>query len=635
MRTMKGLTIERIEQVTGGVLHMSVLTKAGIFANFERETLWKGSPRARWGFGAMLQREVSDIVTDSRKAGPGSLFGAIQGERVDGHRFIAQVFDQGAICVLSERDLTKEELISDAAVQAAQTAETGVSQMSEWKENPKEARRERFVQSIQGTPEEETGLLHVEVGSTPAGAGKSASTSAGAGNPSAVIAGAEKTAAAPAGAGNPAAASGEALPAGLDSAAGGLGIAPDGTIPRFWIEVTDTQEALRKIAEEYLKILGTPVVGITGSVGKTSTKEMIASVLQTHYRTLKTEGNFNNGLGLPLTVFHLRKEHEIAVLEMGVSHFGDMDQLAQIARPDTMVITNIGTCHLEFLRDRDGIMRAKTEVFRYMKPSGHVILNGNDDKLRTIQEVNGSKPLWFGVSSDTEGAGDLCVGEKVDYPGNLPASGLVCAADIRPLGFEGTHCTIRTPKGSFEVKVPVPGLHNVSNAAAAAAVGLVYGLSLEEIRKGIESAETISGRFRILKTEDSTVIDDCYNANPVSMKSSLSVLAGGKPEKGRRVAILGDMGELGEDEAALHEEVGAYAAGCCDRLIAIGALSRGLYEEALKKKPALSAVWYPDVDSFLEKKDEEVKKGDVVLVKASHFMGFSRIVEALAKSARG
>ncbi|MCI6698686.1 MAG: UDP-N-acetylmuramoyl-tripeptide--D-alanyl-D-alanine ligase [Lachnospiraceae bacterium] len=599
MRTMKGLTIERIEQVTGGVLHMSVLTKAGIFASFERETLRKGSPRARWGFGAMLQREVSDIVTDSRKAGPGSLFGAIQGERVDGHRFIAQVFDQGAICVLSERDLTKEELISDAAIQAAQTVETGVSQMSEWKENPKEARRERFVKSFQGKPENETGLLHIEAGTTQAG--------------------------------TPA----EILPAGLDSAAGGLGIAPDGTIPRFWIEVTDTQEALRKIAEEYLKILGTPVVGITGSVGKTSTKEMIASVLQTHYRTLKTEGNFNNGLGLPLTVFRLREEHEIAVLEMGVSHFGDMDQLAQIARPDTMVITNIGTCHLEFLKDRDGIMRAKTEVFRYMKPSGHVILNGNDDKLRTIEEVNGNRPLWFGVASDTEGTEDLCVGEKMDYPGNLPASGLVCAADIRPLGFEGTRCTIRTPKGSFEVKVPVPGLHNVSNAAAAAAVGLVYGLSLEEIRKGIESAETISGRFRILKTEDWTVIDDCYNANPVSMKSSLSVLSGGKPEEGRRVAILGDMGELGEDEAALHKEVGAYAAGCCDRLIAIGTLSRQIYEEALQKKTTLSAVWYPDVDSFLEKKDAEVKKGDIVLVKASHFMGFSRIVDALTKSVKG
>ena len=362
---------------------------------------------------------------------------------------------------------------------------------------------------------------------------------------------------------------------------------------------------------------------------------MIASVLQTHYRTLKTEGNFNNGLGLPLTVFRLREEHEIAVLEMGVSHFGDMDQLAQIARPDTMVITNIGTCHLEFLKDRDGILRAKTEVFRYMKPSGHVILNGNDDKLRTIKEVNGSKPLWFGVSSDTEGAENLCVGEKMDYPGTLPASGLVCATNIRPLGFEGTRCTIRTPEGSFEVKVPVPGLHNVSNAAAAAAVGLVCGLSLEEIRKGIESAETISGRFRILKTEDWTVIDDCYNANPVSMKSSLSVLSGGKSEEGRRVAILGDMGELGENEVTLHEEVGAYAAGCCDRLIAIGTLSRQLYEEALQKKPTLSAVWYPDVDSFLEKKDEEVKKGDVVLVKASHFMGFSRIVEALTKSARG
>ena len=635
MRTMKGLTIERIEQVTGGVLHMSVLTKAGIFASFERETLRKGSPRARWGFGAMLQREVSDVVTDSRKAGPGSLFGAIQGERVDGHRFIAQVFDQGAVCVLSERDLTKEELISDAAIQAAQAVETGVSQMSEWKENPKEARRERFVKSIQGNPEDETGLLHIEVETPSAGAGKTAAVPDEAGNPAMAIAGAEKTAAASAEAGNAAAASAEILPAGLDSAAGGLGIAPDGTIPRFWIEVTDTQEALRKIAEEYLKILGTPVVGITGSVGKTSTKEMIASVLQTHYRTLKTEGNFNNGLGLPLTVFRLREEHEIAVLEMGVSHFGDMDQLAQIARPDTMVITNIGTCHLEFLKDRDGILRAKTEVFRYMKPSGHVILNGNDDKLRTIKEVNGSKPLWFGVSSDTEGAENLCVGEKMDYPGTLPASGLVCATNIRPLGFEGTRCTIRTPEGSFEVRVPVPGLHNVSNAAAAAAVGLVCGLSLEEIRKGIESAETISGRFRILKTEDWTVIDDCYNANPVSMKSSLSVLSGGKPEEGRRVAILGDMGELGENEVTLHEEVGAYAAGCCDRLIAIGTLSRQLYEKALQKKPTLSAVWYPDVDSFLEKKDEEVKKGDVVLVKASHFMGFSRIVEALTKSARG
>ena len=174
---------------------MSVLTKAGIFASFERETLRKGSPRARWGFGAMLQREVSDVVTDSRKAGPGSLFGAIQGERVDGHRFIAQVFDQGAVCVLSERDLTKEELISDAAIQAAQAVETGVSQMSEWKENPKEARRERFVKSIQGNPEDETGLLHIEVETPSAGAGKTAAVPDEAGNPAMAIAGAEKTAA--------------------------------------------------------------------------------------------------------------------------------------------------------------------------------------------------------------------------------------------------------------------------------------------------------------------------------------------------------------------------------------------------------------------------------------------------------
>ena len=594
---MKGLTLERIEKVTHGVLHVSVMTSAGIFAGFDRANIRKGSPRAHWIYERALVTEIDSIVTDSRKAGVGSLFSAIVGERVDGHTFIPKVYDQGAICVLAEHYLDREDLFSEEAVSKLSTIKAGASPVEDWKGGVKDTAHAKSLKEL---------------------------------------AAAERA-------------------AGVDVP----GAAPDGSLYRLWIEVDDTEEALRAIAEEYLKILGVPVVGITGSVGKTSTKEMIASVLEQHFRTLKTEGNFNNGLGLPLTVFRLKEEDQIAVLEMGVSHFGDMDQLARIARPDTMVITNIGTCHLEFLKSRDGILKAKTEVFRYMDGSGHYLLNGNDDKLRTITSVNGVQPVFFGVSSDTEGAEDLCVGQKMDFPGSLDPARVVCATDVQSLGFEGSRCIMKTPEGDFEVKVPVPGLHNVSNAAAATAVGMTCGLTFAEIRKGIESMETISGRFRILKTEGKTIIDDCYNANPVSMKSSLAVLkeagaegagaekkqeaeTGGKAagkqkaEAGgaaaRRVAVLGDMGELGEEEVLLHEQVGEYAADCCDHLIVIGELSKNLYEAARRKNSSLSAVWYPSVDEFLARKDEEIRGGDVVLVKASHFMGFSRIVEELTKA---
>lgn len=595
---MRGLTLEKIEKVTGGILHLSLLTRSGIFADYDHQTLRSESPRAFWAYDRFLPAEVTSIVTDSRKAGPGSLFGAIMGERVDGHRFAGQVFDQGAICVIAERHLEKDDLFTEKAIEAARSVKAGPTPMEDWRGDPKVMKRQRIAEQVA-----REGL----VAESDAGVSDRGSQAPGDGS------------------------AGRICAAGTDTMAG---LAPDGTLFRFWIEVEDTQEALRRIAEEYLKILKIPVIGITGSVGKTSTKEMIASVLETHFRTLKTEGNFNNGLGLPLTVFRLTDKDQIAVLEMGVSHFGDMDQLSQVARPDTMVITNIGTCHLEFLGDRDGIMRAKTEVFHYMKEDGRVILNGNDDKLRTISQVNGQAPFWFGVSSDTEGAGELCPFDRQEYPGKLDRSRLVVAEGVRRLGFEGSLCTMVTPKGSFEVKVPVPGLHNVSNAAAAAAVGLTYGLTLDQIKKGIESMETISGRFRILKAGKRTIIDDCYNASPASMKASLAVLkdaAGQAGHPARRVAVLGDMGELGKDEVLMHEQVGEYAAECCDRLIAIGDLAKSLYQAALKKNEGLSAVWYPDVDSFLEHQREEIEEGDVVLVKASHFMCFTRIVKALAE----
>lgn len=171
-----------------------------------------------------------------------------------------------------------------------------------------------------------------------------------------------------------------------------------------YIKVHSSLQAVKDIAEFYLKQLDIPVVGITGSVGKTSTKEMIAAVLEQKYKVLKTKGNFNNELGVPLTVFGLRPEHEIAVLEMGISDFGEMHRLAKIARPDTCVITNIGLCHLEFLKSRDGILKAKTEIFDYLEPDGHVVLNGDDDKLITVKEVNG---IGAGILRRDEPSGDL------------------------------------------------------------------------------------------------------------------------------------------------------------------------------------------------------------------------------------
>lgn len=372
-----------------------------------------------------------------------------------------------------------------------------------------------------------------------------------------------------------------------------------------YIVVESSLQAVKDIAEFYLEQLSIPVVGIIGSVGKTSTKEAIASVLKEKYRTLKTEGNFNNELGLPLTVFRLRDEDEIAVLEMGISDFGEMSRLAKIAKPDTAVITNIGTCHLEYLGDRDGVLKAKTEVFDYMKADGHIVLNGDDDKLRTVEEPQGIKPVYFGLDENSE----------------------VYADHIVSRGLKGMTCTIHMGEEAFEADIPMPGRHMVYNALAAAAVGKIYGLTQEQIKAGIESLEPISGRFRMLETENFLIVDDCYNANPMSMKASLDVLRDGA---GRRVAILGDMGELGKDEAALHEEVGAHAGTCgIDVLICVGELCSHMAKKASETNPELQVIYEQDRESLLKKLSGYVQKGDTILVKASHFMRFEEVVAAL------
>lgn len=372
-----------------------------------------------------------------------------------------------------------------------------------------------------------------------------------------------------------------------------------------WIQVKSSLQAIKDMAEFYRQQLAVRVVGITGSVGKTSTKEVIASVLSEKYHVLKTLGNFNNELGLPLTVFRLREEHQVAVLEMGISDFGEMHRLSKIARPDVCVMTNIGQCHLEFLKDRDGILRAKSEIFDYLAEAGTVILNGDDDKLSTIKEVKGIRPVFFGVESGRE----------------------IYADEIEPKGLKGIRCRIHAGEESISVLIPIPGYHMVLNALAAAAVGLTMGLTMEQIRAGIEKLQSLGGRFHIIEKGNMLIIDDCYNANPVSMKASLDVL---KDAEHRKVAILGDMFELGENAAELHASVGCHAAeNEIDLLICVGDASRHMAEAAFQTGGCGEVLQVPTLAALLEVLPRLIQEDDTILVKASHGMHFEKVVERL------
>ena len=371
-----------------------------------------------------------------------------------------------------------------------------------------------------------------------------------------------------------------------------------------YILVEATGQALLDIAKLYRDSFDVKVVGITGSVGKTSTKEMIASVLAQKYNVHKTQGNFNNECGLPLTIFEMNEEHQVSVLEMGINHFGEMRKLSTVASPDICVITNIGVAHLEFLKTREGIMQEKTQMFQDMKPGGSVVLNGDDPLLSTIGPVKGSDPIFYGLDQDKN---------------------VIYATDVEPLGLKGTSCTIHLPEGSFSCVVPIPGIHMVSNALAGSAVGSKLGLTTEEIKRGIESLPSIPGRNHIIQTDRLILLDDCYNANPVSMKASLDVLNMGI---GRKVAVLGDMGELGPDYASLHRSVGEYAAEIgIDLVCAIGSMSKEIAEGAASD--GTKALWFETKADFLAQTKDILKDGDNVLIKASHGMEFPEIVEAL------
>lgn len=392
------------------------------------------------------------------------------------------------------------------------------------------------------------------------------------------------------------------------------------------IYVENTKESIMKLAGYYRSIFGLRVIGVTGSVGKTTTKDLIASVMSQKYRTIKTQGNFNNEIGLPLTIFNIDDTTEAAVLEMGMSDFGEIHALAQISLPQTAVITNIGYSHIERLKSREGILKAKCEIFDFMHFSDSLgsldfldsntnlgILNGDDDMLVRLKEGNFVKNLiFYGTNNDND----------------------FYASDVKYNGMQGVSFTINVKNGGkINVDVPMPGKHMVLNALCAAAVGTVHGLSLSQIKAGIESFKPSGLRMEIFRNEKGvTVLNDVYNASPSSMKAAIDVLNDmyfQDEQCGRKFCLLGDMLELGDFSDRLHYETGEYAASLgIDYILTCGDKSRSIYEGA-KTNSKLTSLHFDSKNEMIDYTLNHSEAGDMILVKASRGMKFEEISDKL------
>jgi len=369
------------------------------------------------------------------------------------------------------------------------------------------------------------------------------------------------------------------------------------------IRVAETARALQPIAAAYRLRFSIPVIGVTGSVGKTTTKEMVASVLSQRFRTLKTQGNFNNELGVPLTLFRLSPEHEAAVVEMGISHFGEMERLAAMVRPDVALIANVGFAHLEFLEDRAGVLRAKTAILSASVPEAVLVVNGDDELLRDYP-YPGEK-ITFGLEPDCD----------------------VRAENLQLMGMEGTRCELCIGARRIPAEIPAFGVHMVHAALAAAAVGTRLGLTDDEICAGIRAYQPVGRRSNAVDTGFCVLIDDCYNANPTSLSSALSSLA---LLPGRKVCILGDMKELGPASPELHREMGALCARLGVELLITCGEQAAFFGQGAKQEEHAPAVWhFPDREEVIAVLPHLLQKGDAVLVKASNSMGFDKISEAV------
>ena len=390
----------------------------------------------------------------------------------------------------------------------------------------------------------------------------------------------------------------------LDGGAAGCltAAAPETLLPgKLYIQVADTRLALKALASWYRDKFDLPVVQVTGSAGKTTTKEMIASVLSQRYNTLRTEGNFNNDIGAPLTLLRLMPEHQAAVIETGMNHFGEIRYLGEMVRPDIAVITNVGDAHIENLGNtRQGILRAKCEIFENLTPEGIAVLNGDDELLNTVTLPR--TILRCGV-------GDGC-GVRV--------------TDIDDRGLEGVACTVTIEGEHYRLTTSAPGRYMIYPMAMAAAIGRRLGLTREEIAAGVAAYTTVGSRMHLIRLPgERLVIDDCYNANPQSMAEGLRMLAA-SPAR-HRVAVLGDMGELGQLTAQAHRDMGALT-----RRLGLTAVAVGEKMHALTETDP-QAQWFATVEEAMPAIRQLFTPGTAVLVKASHAMHFERIVKELEK----
>ena len=396
----------------------------------------------------------------------------------------------------------------------------------------------------------------------------------------------------------------EFIPAALEKgAAAVLCTHCDGDFPA--IVVADTRIALGQIAKAERERIGMKVVGITGSVGKSTTKEMVATVLSTTYRVSKTPVNHNNDIGMPMAILAMPEDTQVAVLEMGMNHFREIAYLSQIGQPDLGVIVNIGTMHIEHLGSREGILQAKLEILEGMKPEGKLILNGDDSLLWNLHKEQENRTVYFGQ----ENSACAVVGEDLQQ------------------GEGRLQFTVRTETGVFPLELPVEGVHYAIDALAAVAVAVQMGVDTQKIQESLAHFQTMEGRQQILQVRGMTLICDYYNAGPESMAAALEVLGS---KQGRRIAVLGDMLELGMCTQAEHYKLGRIAAQKADMVFAYGPNSiRVLNGCVTGGMPETKARAFTDRERLVEALQQLVQTGDTLLIKGSRGMKMELVRDQL------
>ena len=371
------------------------------------------------------------------------------------------------------------------------------------------------------------------------------------------------------------------------------------------IEVENTYTALLDLAKGYRESLDLCVVGVTGSVGKTTTKDMIAAVLSQGMKTQKTQGNLNNHIGVPKTIFSISENDEAAVIEMGMNHKNEISPLSKAAQPDIAVITCIGVSHIENLGSREGILEAKLEILDGMQPDAPIVISADNDILGAIEQLDEHPIIRTAVTS---------------IDADITAKNIV-------EGTEGSRFDVYVGENFFvSLFLPAIGIHNIQNALLAVAVGIEMGLSELQIAAGIAAYAPSGMRQKITKIAGLTFIEDCYNASPTSMIASLTTLSSLAQGK-RAVAVLGDMLELGEIAESSHLEVGAFAAEKCSEVVCCGKLAKKIYEGV--QQCGCKATLFDTNDKAAQYLIKTLKEGDVVLFKASHSMHFEEIISTV------